>query len=70
MLCYPKVIQSVVADPGFVSLIPARPLTFVEIDHEIFSMVILLLLLIQEVLLSVTMKVFVSLPREKFGEVN
>ena len=30
------------ADPGVVSLIPARSLTFVEIDHEIISTVILL----------------------------
>ena len=30
------------ADPGVASSIPARPLTFVEIDHEIISTVILL----------------------------
>ena len=30
------------ADPGVVSLIPARSHTFVEIDHEIISTVILL----------------------------
>ena len=30
------------ADPGFINLIPARSLTFVEIDHEIISTVILL----------------------------
>ena len=30
------------ADPGVVSLIPARSHTFVEIDHEIIYMVILL----------------------------
>ena len=30
------------ADPGFVSSIPARSHTFVEIDHEIISSVILL----------------------------
>ena len=30
------------ADPGFASLIPARPHTFMEIDHEIISTVILL----------------------------
>ena len=29
-------------DPGVASLIPARSRTFVEIDHEIISMVILL----------------------------
>ena len=34
------------ADPGVVSSIPARSYTFVEIDHEIISMVILLLPLI------------------------
>ena len=31
------------ADPGIASLIPARYHTFVEIDHEIISTVILLL---------------------------
>ena len=36
------------------SLILAQPHTFLEIDHKIFSMVILLLLLIQEGLMSVT----------------
>ena len=30
------------ADPGVLSLIPARSNTFMEIDHEIISMVILL----------------------------
>ena len=29
------------ADPGVASLIPARSHTFLEIDHEIISMVIL-----------------------------
>ena len=33
---------SLTADPGVVSSIPARSHTFVEIDHEIISMVILL----------------------------
>ena len=33
---------SLTADPGVTSLIPARSHTFVEIDHEIFSTVILL----------------------------
>ena len=33
---------SLTADPGVVSLIPARSHTFVEIDHEIISTVILL----------------------------
>ena len=32
---------SLTADPGVVSLIPARSHTFVEIDHEIISKVIL-----------------------------
>ena len=30
---------SPIADPGVVSLIPARTYTFMEIDHEIFSTV-------------------------------
>ena len=44
------------ADLRLVSLIPAQPhtCTFVEIDCEIFSTVILLLLLIQKRLLAVT----------------
>ena len=42
------------ADPGVPSLIPALSHTFAEIDHEIISMVILLLLQIQEGLFSVT----------------
>ena len=33
---------SLTADPGVISSIPARYHTFVEIDHEIISMVILL----------------------------
>ena len=33
---------SLTADPGVASSIPARSHTFVEIDHEIFSTVILL----------------------------
>ena len=40
-----RVAQSVTnltADPGVVSLIPARSHTFVEIDHEMISTVILL----------------------------
>ena len=43
-----------VADPGVVSLIPARSRTFAEIDREMFSTVILPLPLIQERLVSVT----------------
>ena len=42
------------ADPEVASLILARSHTFVEIDHEIISMVTHLLPLIQEGLLSVT----------------
>ena len=34
---------SLTADPGVTSLIPARSHTFLEIDHEIISTVILLL---------------------------
>ena len=49
-------VGSLFADRGAVSLIWARSLTFVEIDHEIFSMFILLLPLIQEGLFSVTSK--------------
>ena len=44
------------ADPGAASSIPARYHTFVKIDHEISSMVILFLPLIQEGLWSVTSK--------------
>ena len=46
--------MSQTADHGVLSLIPARSHTYIEIDHEIISMVILLLWLIQEGLLSVT----------------
>ena len=35
-------VVSLSADPGVASLIPARSHTFVEIDHEIISTVILL----------------------------
>ena len=66
-------IQSVFADPGVVSLIPARPHTLVEIDHEIFSTVILLLTLILEVLLSYMCykrKYVLACPGKMFGEVN
>ena len=51
-------VVSPIADPGVTSLIPARPHTliethtYVEIDHEIFSTVILLPL-IQKELMSV-----------------
>ena len=49
-------VASLTADLGVANLIPARPHTFVEMDHEIISMVILLFLLIQEELLSFTSK--------------
>ena len=48
-----QLVGSPTAGPGIVSLIPAWSHTFLEIDHEIISTVILLLL-IQEGLLSVT----------------
>ena len=48
------ILVSLIADPGVVSLILARSHTFVEVYHEIFSTVILLLSLIQEGLMSVT----------------
>ena len=66
-------------DPGVASSIPARSHTFVEIDHEIISMVILLPFaecIIQEGLLSVTSESICtkywltacsSLPRKKCG---
>ena len=41
-------VTSPTADPGATSLIPALFHTFVEIDHEIISMAILLLTRIQE----------------------
>ena len=41
-------VASPIADQGVGSLISARPCTSMEIDCEIFSTVILLLLLIQE----------------------
>ena len=46
-------VVSLAADHGVASLIPARSHTFVGIDHEIISIVILLPL-VQEGLLSVT----------------
>ena len=42
-----SVVQRAFSDPGVVSSIPARSHTLVEIGHGIFSMVILLLQLIQ-----------------------
>ena len=46
--------MSLISDPGLMSLILARFHTFVDIDHEIFSVFILLPLLIQDGLESVT----------------
>ena len=46
-------VASLTADPGVVNSIRARSHTFVEIDQEIISMVILRFTLIQERLLSV-----------------
>ena len=50
-------VGSPTADSGITSLIPAQPHTFMKIDREIISTVILLLPLIQEGLLSVTSEV-------------
>ena len=47
-------VNSNMSDPGIVSLIPTQSHTFVEIDHETVSTVILLLPQIQEELVSVT----------------
>ena len=47
-------VASPIVDPGVASSIPAPSHTLVKIEHEIFSTVILLLLLIQAGLLSVT----------------
>ena len=47
-------VASLTADPGVASLILTLSHTFVEIDHERTSTVILFHLLIQEGLLSVT----------------
>ena len=46
--------MSPTADPGAASSIPAQSHTFVEIDRELISMVIILFPLIQEGLLSFT----------------
>ena len=57
MCCKRPVVQSVanlITDPWVMSLIPSWSHTFVEIDYEIFYMVILLLSLIEEGLVSVT----------------
>ena len=71
--------MSLTADSEVASLIPSRSHTFVEIDYEIVSTVIHLLLLIQAGLLSVTsgsmcmkycLTAWSSLPRKKCGKVN
>ena len=78
----PGYVQSVAspnADPGVASLIPAQSHTFVEIDHEIISTVILLPLLIQErVVVShkrkyvhkILVNPLVKLAQKKYGKVN
>ena len=52
--CVAHSVTGLTADPGVGNMIPARSLTFVEIDHEIVSTAISSLPLIQEGLLSVT----------------
>ena len=49
-----QLVASLTADPGVMNLIAARSDTFMEIDHEIISIVILLLPAIQEGLFSGT----------------
>ena len=49
-------VDSPMADPGVVSLIPVWSHTFIEIDYEIISTVIFLLSPIQEGLSSVASK--------------
>ena len=51
--CEAQSVMSLTADPGVASSIPAQSHTFIEIDHEIISDAILLLL-IQEGSLSDT----------------
>ena len=53
-------VASLTADPGVVSSIPAQSHTFIAIDHEKNSMVILLLPQIQEGLLSIATKILVN----------
>ena len=54
--CIAQSVASLTAGPGVASSIRAWSNTFMEIDREIISMVILLLTLIQEGFLSVTSK--------------
>ena len=49
-----QLVGNATADPGVATLIPVLSHTFMGIDHEIISMVILILLRIQEGLFSVT----------------
>ena len=49
-------VARLIADPGVMSSISAQSHTFLEIDHEIFSMLILILWLIQEELVSLPSK--------------
>ena len=69
-------VLSLTADLGVISLIPAQSHTFMAINNELFSTTILLLLLNQEGLLSVTSESMCtkywltacsSLPRKKCG---
>ena len=51
-----QLVACLTADPGVASYIPTRSHTFVEIDHEITSTVILLFSLIREGLFVVSYK--------------
>ena len=51
-------VMSLTADPGALSSIPVRSHTFVEIDHEIISMAIFLLPLIQNGFCQLQAKVY------------
>ena len=70
----PCFVWSLITDQGVVSLTSARSHSLTKIDHEVFSMVILLLPLIQEGLLSVASEsmhvcalLSLSLHRKKCG---
>ena len=65
-----QLVVNLTADLGVASLIPAKYHTFVEIDHEIISMVILLLLIqvvsyMQMYVHEVLVNRLVKLPQEK-----
>ena len=49
-----QLVTRLIADPGVFSLIPTQSYILLEIDHEIISIVILLPMLFQERVLSVT----------------